>query len=228
MQRFSSFRDFDWTLLTLLGILSLISVFEIGFLAVGLVLLFLISMVDYHDLIEAVPWLYGLFLGLLLAVHLVGTTVLGAKRWIKLPGGIHFQPSEWMKLVLILSVARFFWSRAGRTPTWIDIGKLLVLVGIPLLMVFKLERDFGTALTYTPILAIGLFLGGIEFRKAAIMVLVFGSLGFVAVRYLHVLKPYQVARLTSFSDPDQDPKGTGYQVRRVVGQGRKSGDTDAG
>src|SRR5579863_3056816 len=139
MQRFSSYRDFDWTLLSLIGILSVISVLEIrsatamtkfhgfdhkqiGFLLVGVVLMFLISIIDYHVLVDAVPWLYGIFLGLLLAVRLVGTTVLGAKRWIKLPGGVHFQPSEWMKLVLILAVARFFWPRAGRGLSWADIG----------------------------------------------------------------------------------------------------------
>jgi rod shape determining protein RodA len=238
MQRFSSYRDFDWTMLSLLAILSVVSVLEIksatamtkfhGFdhkqilyLGIGLVLMFLISLLDYHLLVDAVPWLYGLFVVLLVVVKVVGTTVLGAKRWIKLPGGVHFQPSEWMKLVLILAVARFFWPRAGKGLSWGDIGKAFVLVGVPL-MVFKLESDFGTALTYVPILVIGLFLGGINFRQAAILVVAFGAIGFVGIKYLHVLKPYQVARLTSFADPDQDPRGSGYQVRQskiAVGSG---------
>jgi rod shape determining protein RodA len=127
-----------------------------------------------------------------------------------------------MKLVLILCVARFFWSRAGRGLTWLDIGKILLLVAVPLLMVFKLQRDLGTALVYVPILVIGLFLGGIQWRQAAILIVAFSTIGFVAIRYLHVLKPYQIARLTGFADPDQDPKGTGYQVRQskiAVGSG---------
>jgi rod shape determining protein RodA len=184
--------------------------------------MFLISRVDYHRLIDAVPWLYGIFLALLAAVSVVGTTVLGAKRWIKLPGGIHFQPSEWMKLVLILGVARFFWPRAGRGLTWGDIGKVFAFVGLPMLMVFKLERDFGTSLTYVPILAIGLFLGGINWRQAGILIVCFSIVGFGAIKSGKVLKPYQIARLTSFADPDQDPKGTGYQVRQskiAVGSG---------
>src|SRR5579863_1925422 len=238
MQRFSSYRDFDWTLLSLIGILSLISVLEIrsatamtkfhgfdqkqiGFLAVGVVLMFVISLVDYHALVDAVPWLYGIFLTLLIAVPIVGTRVLGAKRWIKLPGGIHFQPSEWMKLVLILAVARFFWNRAGRGLTWTDIGKAFALVGIPLLLVLK-QPDLGTSLTYVPILAIGLFLGGINLKQATILIVTFSVLGFVVVKSGKVLKPFQVARLTSFMHPELDPRGTGYQIQQsmiAVGSG---------
>ncbi len=238
MQRFSSYRDFDWPLLTLIAILSVISVLEIksatamtkfhgfdhkqiGFLAVGLFLMFVISLIDYHLLVDIVPWLYGIFLALLIAVPFVGTKVLGARRWIKLPGGVHFQPSEWMKLVLILSVARFFWPRAGRGLSWTDIGKAFALVGIPLLLVLK-QPDLGTSLTYVPILAIGLFLGGIDWRKATILIVIFAAIGFGAVKSGKVLKPFQLARLTSFMDPNLDPKGTGYQIRQsmiAVGSG---------
>src|SRR5580658_715921 len=127
MQRFSSFRDFDWPLLGMIGILSLISVLEIrsatamtkfhgfdhkqiGFLAIGMALMFLISLIDYHTLLEIAPWAYGISIVALVAVKLVGTKVLGARRWINLGGGVHFQPSEWLKLVLILSIARYFWN----------------------------------------------------------------------------------------------------------------------
>src|SRR5580658_9009030 len=238
MTRLSSYRDFDWVLLGFVLLLSLISVLEIrsatamtkfhgfdhkqiGFLAVGLVLMFLISLVDYHSLVDAVPWLYGIFLALLIAVPIVGTKVLGAKRWIKLPGGIHFQPSEWMKLVLILTMARFFWPRAGRGLSWTDIAKAFALVGVPLLLVLK-QPDLGTSLTYVPILAVGLFLGGINFRQAAILIVAFSIIGFGVVKSGKVLKPFQVARLTSFMDPDLDPRGTGYQIRQsmiAVGSG---------
>ena len=239
MQRFSSFHDFDWPLLSVIGILSVLSVLEIrsatamtkfhGFdhkqilyLCIGMVLMFLVSLVDYHRLIDLVPWLYGIFLVLLVAVRFVGTTVLGARRWIKLPGGIHFQPSEWMKLVLILAVARYFWTRGSRELSWADIGKAFLLVGIPMLLVFKLERDLGTSLTYLPIVVIGLFLGGINLRQASILILGVALLGTAVIKSGKVLKPYQVARLTSFMDPETDPKGSGYQIRQskiAVGSG---------
>jgi rod shape determining protein RodA len=239
MQRFSSYRDFDWALLGLLMLLSVFSVLEIKsatamtkfhgfdhkqifFLLVGLGLMFLISLVDYHQMIEISMWLYGAFLVLLVAVRFVGTTVLGARRWIKFPGGIHFQPSEWMKLILILVVARFFWSRAGRPLTWGDIFRVFALVGVPLLIVFKLQSDFGTSLTYVPILLAGLFLGGISWKQAGTLLLAFLLLVGGVWKSGKVLKPYQVARLTSFMNPDNDPKGSGYQIRQskiAVGSG---------
>ena len=98
MPRLSSYRDFDWVLLGFVLLLSVISVLEIKsatlhtkfhgfdhkqieFLAVGLVLMFLISLVDYHSLIDIVPWAVGVSIASLIAVKLVGTKVLGARRW---------------------------------------------------------------------------------------------------------------------------------------------------
>jgi rod shape determining protein RodA len=134
---------------------------------------------------------------------------------------MHFQPSEWVKLVLIIAVARYFANLGGRRLTWTDIFKAFVMVGIPMLLVL-IQPDMGTTLTYVPILVAGLFLGGINFRQALILstcavVLVAG-----AWSSGKVLKPYQKARLTSFVNPDNDPKGAGYQIRQsliAVGSG---------
>ena len=78
--------------------------------------MFILSLINYHRLIDWVHWIYGFCLVSLVAVLVVGTKVLGARRWIKLPGGIHFQPSEWVKLVLIVAVARYFANLAGTGP----------------------------------------------------------------------------------------------------------------
>jgi rod shape determining protein RodA len=238
MRRFLSFRDFDWTLLGFVLILSVISILEIysatmhtkfvGFhkmqilwLLGGLAAMFIFSVIDYHILVDFIHWIYGFCVFSLVAVLAVGTKVLGARRWIKLPGGIHFQPSEWVKLVLIVAVARYFVGLSGRELTWKDIFKAMALVGVPMLLVLK-QPDLGTALTYSPILIVGLFLGGIDWRKAGIILLV----GLLAVGVIwksgKVLKPYQKARLTSFMNPDNDPQGTGYQIRQsliAVGDG---------
>ncbi|MGA3346868.1 MAG: rod shape-determining protein RodA [Terracidiphilus sp.] len=237
MRRFMSFREFDWTLLGMVLILCTISVLEIysatlhtkyaGFhtkqlfyIAGGLVAIFLFSKIDYHRLLDWAPWAYGVSLLALVAVKLVGTKVLGARRWIKL-GPIHFQPSEWVKLILILAVARYFANLGGRSLTWKDIFKAFVLVGVPMMLVL-IQPDLGTALTYTPILVAGLFLGGINIRQALIL-LTCGSVFIVgAWSSGKVLKPYQKARLTSFINPDNDPKGTGYQLLQskiAVGSG---------
>jgi rod shape determining protein RodA len=238
MQRFSSYRDFDWALLGMILVLSVVSVLEIRsatamtkfhgfdhkqieFLIGGLVLMFLISLIDYHKLVEIAPWAYGVGVVSLVAVKLVGAKVLGARRWIKLPGGIHFQPSEWVKLILILILAQFFWQRAGRELTWPDLAKVFALIGIPMALVLA-QPDLGTALTYTPILLMGLFLGGITWKQAGILLLCATLVGGLAFASGKRLKPYQQARINAFLDPDTDPKGAGYQIKQsliAVGSG---------
>ena len=86
--------------------------------------MFLFAKIDYHKLIDFAPWLYGFFLLALMAVLVpgIGHKALGARRWIKV-GPMQFQPSEWMKLVIILMVARYFANLGGRSLTWKDIFK---------------------------------------------------------------------------------------------------------
>jgi rod shape determining protein RodA len=253
MRRFISLNDFDWVLLGLVLALSVISVLEIysatlhtkfvGFdknqvlwLLGGMVAMFALSLINYHRLLDIAVWAYGFGVVALVAVLAVGTKVLGGRRWIKLPGGIHFQPSEWVKLILIVVVARYFANLAGRELTWSDVFKGLAMVGIPMLLVLK-QPDLGTALTYSPILLMGLFLGGISWRKG----LIFALVAIVAIGGIwasgKVLKPYQKARLTSFMNPDDDPKGTGYQIRQsliavgaggVLGKGATKGTQTQG
>jgi rod shape determining protein RodA len=237
MRRILSFRDFDWGLLGMVLLLCTLSVFEIysatlhtkysGFyskqmlwIAAGLVIMFLFSKIDYHMLLDWAPWAYGICLVALVAVLAVGQKVLGARRWIRL-GPMHFQPSEWVKLVLVLVVARYFANLGGRSLTWKDIFKAFALVGLPLLLVLK-QPDLGTSLTYTPILVAGLFLGGINLRQALILITAATLLIGGVWSSGKLLKPYQKARLTSFLNPDNDPKGTGYQIRQsliAVGSG---------
>jgi len=237
MRRFLSFRDFDWALLGMVLLLCTISVFEIysatlhtkynGFqtkqmfwIGGGLIAMFLFAKIDYHRLLDWVPWAYGACLLALVAVLAVGHRALGAKRWIKI-GPMQFQPSEWVKLVLILAVARYFANLGGRSLTWRDILKAFVLVGLPMLLVIK-QPDLGTTLTYTPILVAGLFLGGINVRQALILSATAVVLVAGAWTSGKILKPYQKARLTSFINPNDDPRGTGYQIRQsliAVGSG---------
>ncbi len=232
-----SFRDFDWPLLGMVVLLCIISVGEIytatlntkfvGFhtkqifwIFGGLVGMFLLSKVNYHRLLEIVPWLYGFSILSLVAVRLVGTKVLGARRWIRI-GPMHFQPSEWVKLVLILAVARYFANLGGRRLSIGDILKAFLLVGVPMVLVI-IQPDLGTTLTYAPILVAGLLLGGISIRQSTVLILTGLVLIFGVWHSGKVLKPYQKDRLTSFLNPDEDPRGKGYHVRQsliAVGSG---------
>jgi len=237
MRRIMSFRDFDWALFAMVLLLCAISVLEIytatmhtkyrGFhtkqiywICGGVVAMFLFSRIDYHKLIDWIPWAYGVCLMSLAAVLLVGQKALGARRWIRI-GHMQFQPSEWVKLILILAVARYFANLGGRSLTWKDIFKAFAIVGLPMILVLK-QPDLGTTLTYMPILIVGLFLGGINVRQALILTTAGIMLVAGAWSSGKMLKPYQKARLTSFINPDNDPKGSGYQIRQsliAVGSG---------
>jgi rod shape determining protein RodA len=181
--------------------------------------MFVVSLVNYQALLEQVHWMYVVALTSLIAVLLFGQRYLGAKRWIKIPGGAHFQPSEWVKLILILAVAKYFADLQQRDLSWPDFLKAGAIVSVPMLLVLK-QPDLGTALTYLPVAIMGLFLGGMRWKQATVIFLILALL--LPVAWVKVLKPYQKERLSSFRDPDADAKGSGYQVNQsliAVGSG---------
>ncbi len=238
IHRFRRIRDLDWPLLGMVLLMSLISVLEIysatlhtqftGFderqvlwILAGLGAMLFMAVVDYHWLLDQIHWLYGFALLSLGAVLVAGQRIMGARRWIRLPGGMHFQPSEWVKLVLIVAMARYISGLSGREMTWKDVMKAILLIAVPMVLVLK-QPDMGTALTYSPILFAGLFLGGIGWKKGLILALVSVSLVTGIWRSGKILKPYQKARLTSFINPNADPRGSGYQILQskiAVGEG---------
>jgi rod shape determining protein RodA len=218
-------RDIDWGLLVIvlvicaLGVVQIYSAAlgtlwqdawwkQIVWIAIGLLLMWIATAIDYHALMTRVWALYALSLVLLLAVLLVGKQAFGSTRWIPLAPGFHLQVSEFVKLVIILLVARFMTELHSDNLEIRDLLKIMALIVIPMLLVIK-EPDLGTSLTYLPILAVGAVLAGLNWRYLAvtgIIVVLVLPVGF------HFLQPYQKARLVSFLDPDRDPRGTGYQV----------------
>src|SRR5512147_709973 len=164
MRRMISFRDFDWVLLTFvlaicaLGLLEIYSttlgtkysgahIKQIYFILGGLVLMFLVSLINYQVLLENSHWLYVISLVSLIAVAVFGKKYLGARRWIQLPGGQHFQPSEWVKLVLILALAKYFSEESDQNATLADVAKAGFIAAVPMALVLR-QPDLGTALTY--------------------------------------------------------------------------------
>jgi rod shape determining protein RodA len=191
---------------------------QLYWIAAGVGCMFIVSLFNYQALLDRVHWFYIASIASLMAVIIFGQKYLGARRWVKLPGGAHFQPSEWVKLILILSVAKYFADLSQRELSWTDFIKAGAIAGIPMLMVLA-QPDLGTGLTYLPIALMGLFLGGTSWRQAlAVAVLA----GLTMPLAWHVLKPYQRDRLTSFMQPEADSHGSGYQVNQsliAVGSG---------
>jgi rod shape determining protein RodA len=159
-------------------------------------------------MLHHVGWMYGLSVVGLLGTLIIGRQAFGSRRWIPVAGGFHFQVSEFVKLVIILLVARFLTDFKGDVLEARDMLKISGLVGIPMILVLK-QPDLGTALTYLPALVVGMFLAGLRWKYMLTIVI-------VAVAVLpagwHFLQDYQKARLISFMDPDRDPRGTGYQM----------------
>jgi rod shape determining protein RodA len=236
MRRYIRFRDFDWLLLLIVVIICSLGVLEIYsatlstkfqgmhvrqmyWISAGLILMFILSMVNYQVLLENVPWMYGIAIVSLVAVLIFGRRYLGARRWILMPGGAHFQPSEWVKLILILAIAKYFADYNERELPFRELMKAGMIVGVPMLLVLK-QPDLGTALTYVPVAIMGLFLGGMRAKHALILVVIAGIL--MPAVWHYGLKPYQKERLTSFISPEADARGSGYQVMQskvAVGSG---------
>jgi len=227
-------KDFDWVLLAAALLLSAISIAEIhsatiaqpenfflrqlAWVAVGVVFLFIVSAIDYHLIAEHIPWLYILAIGVLLYTLALGHRVSGSKSWVAL-GRVQFQPSELIKMVAVVALARYLSElRSSRYMTFIQVAKACVIVLVPMGLV-ALQPDLGTALTYLPVIAVGLFVRGV--RPAVLVSLVLGFVLVLPVSWL-ALKPYQKERIMTFLDPERDPLGKGYQVTQskiAIGSG---------
>jgi len=225
MSGYLNLRDIDWGMLVIvlvicaLGVVQIFSAAhgtpwqdawwkQIVWVGGGLLLMWVASAVDYHSLMQHITALYLLSVALLATVLVIGKQAWGATRWIPLAPGFHLQVSEFVKLVIILLVARYMTELHSDILETRELLKVLGLIIVPMLLIIK-EPDLGTALTYLPILAVGAFLAGLNWRYlAAVAVLVV----LVLPIGVHFLQPYQKARLVSFLDPERDPRGTGYQV----------------
>jgi cell division protein FtsW len=188
----------------------------IKYLIYGAIGLFLMRVLA-RDGVEKVQSFTGPLLAtsfvLVLAVHVphVGVSVNGARRWIG-PGPFQFQPSELMKLALVLYGATLLAKRPSRVHDLKDLLKpLLLVVGAAILLVVT-QPDLGTAMVIAFTTIALLIAAGIEMRRLAIIV---GSAFALVVLYA-LVKPYARARLTSFLDPWAHASGSGFQA--VQGQ----------
>jgi rod shape determining protein RodA len=181
---------------------------QIFYVCGGLILMWLVLAWDYHTLMHYVGMMYAASVVALAGTLVVGDKVFGSKRWIPLPGGVRFQVSEFVKLVIILLVARYL---TELKKDELEIREMLILAGmvlVPTALVLK-QPDLGTSLTYLAVLIGGSFIAGLRWKYVAVIAVV--TMLVLPVSW-HFLKDYQKARLVSFMDPDRDPQGTGYQL----------------
>jgi rod shape determining protein RodA len=181
---------------------------QVVYIFTGMLFLWLLLMVDYHTLMHWVPALYIVSVLGLLVTYLLGEKFYGSRRWIPLGFGFHFQVSEFVKLVIILLVARFLTDLRTDEVEIREVLKLAGLVLVPTVLVAK-QPDLGTASTYLAVLVGGVFLAGLRWKYVAAAAALATVMILVGV---HFLSDYQKARIESFLDPEQDPRGKGYQL----------------
>ncbi len=232
----SPLRHLDWILLTAVLALSLLGTLLVwaatdtnGFsrsdpfltkqalnVAIGLALMVGVSMLDYRQLrLYAPVMLVVSMLGLLAVLTPLGTMVNGSKSWISLGGGFQIEPSEYAKLSLILVGAIILGDiKQGEVrPRPRAVALAVAIAAVPLLLVAA-EPDLGVAILMLSVLVGMVTLSGVRLRWLAGL-LALGALGVFAVDKLHLLKAYQISRLTAFLHPSQDPLGSGYSARQA-------------
>jgi rod shape determining protein RodA len=195
--------------------------------AIGLALLIAVSLISYRILRAYTPLVYAAAcLGLLVVLSPLGATVNGAHSWIALPGGFQIEPSEFAKIGMILMLAVILGDLHERPsrPGVLEIALALACGGLPLLLVI-LQPDLGVTILLLVLLVGMIAVSGVRLRWLAGLGAA-GALTALAIWSLHLLKPYQVQRLTAFANPSADPRGTGYsaaQAKIAIGSGRMFG-----
>ncbi len=200
---------------------------------IGLVLMVVVSRVDYSRFRELTWGLYGLLMFIILANLALGSSTLGAQRAILLPGGFQFQASEIGKVLLILALAGFVVGRSRRIAERDTTARVMLLMLVPAFFVMA-QPDLGSAMVYIVIALAVLFVAGTPWRHfaglfALIAVAVTVALVAAPAVGVEVLKPYQVDRLTSFLSPSDVASDEGYQQEQskiAIGAGQKTGRGD--
>jgi rod shape determining protein RodA len=176
--------------------------------AIGLVLMLAVAVTDIRLWMRYAYALYFLALGLLVAVEIMGVIGMGAQRWIDL-GVIQLQPSEIMKITLVMALARYF---HGATLEEIARASFLIvplmLIGAPIALVVR-QPDLGTAIMLALTAGLIFFVAGVRAWKFS---LVIGAVVAAMPLGWSQLHGYQKRRILTFLDPESDPLGAGYHI----------------
>ncbi len=220
--------NFDWTLFSLvllLGGIGLVNIYSTGFsltdfhrtplyvkqiqwILLGVAGMAVAFFVDYRFLGRHAYAIYGISVILLVVVSAAGYTTRGSQRWIAI-GGFTFQPSELVKLTIILALAKYFdRHQLGRDCRLRELVTPLLIVMIPFLLILK-QPDLGTALILLILFLSMVFFVGIDWRS----LLTAGTGGVILAPIgWYLLKDYQKERILTFFDPERDPLGSGYHI----------------
>lgn len=183
--------------------------------AIGMALMFMVAMIPIWFLRNMAGVAYGISVLLLLAVELVGVSGGGAQRWIDL-GFMRLQPSELMKITLIMFLAAYYdWLDVKKVsrPFWVLIP--LIIIAIPVFLTLR-QPDLGTALLLIFGGAGVMFFAGVSWLYFGVVIA--AGVGLISTVFSsrgtewQILKDYQYRRIDTFLDPASDPLGAGYHI----------------
>ncbi|MBN2059298.1 MAG: rod shape-determining protein RodA [Deltaproteobacteria bacterium] len=231
-------QNFDWILLLILlliGALSAMNLYsatypirdsggfqifikQVYWFLIGFMMLLLMTTFDYHILERLAYPIYILSIILLILVLLGGKVISGSQRWLNI-GGIGFQPSEFAKIAMIITLAKYFIDNSGVKEYRLrDLWKPFFLIALPCILIIR-EPDLGSALVLVIIsFSIILFMK-VNIRSLFILIIT----SFVSAPFIwFTLKEYQKKRILTFLMPEMDPLGAGYHIiqsKIAVGSG---------
>jgi rod shape determining protein RodA len=226
------FFNFDWTLLILILVISFIGILNIysagssleifrhetlyikqaQWIIIGLIIIGIIICIDYRFICRFAYVIYAISILLLILVALYGYATHGSQRWISL-WGFSFQPSELVKLTIIIALAKYFDDHMiERSYSLKELLMPFFIVLIPFLFILK-QPDLGTALMLMFITLSMIFFIGIQWRS--LLMVVTGALILVPFSWFF-LKDYQKGRIMTFFNPEDDPLGAGYHIIQSI------------
>lgn len=184
------------------------------------VIAFSLPLVSVRFIYDSAYYVYGLCLVLLVCAVFYGHTAMGAQRWIRIGSIINVQPSEWMKLAIIMALGHYFASIQHHSVAKIKHLLLpLTMVAAPVVLILR-QPNLGTALIILFISGAMFFVAGVKIRKfIALFVVIAVCAPFV---WKYMLYDYQRQRIAVLFNPDVDPLGRGYNVAQskiAIGSG---------
>ena len=225
-------RNYDFKLLLMILALSTIGVFAVGSaqqavqqkqllgVIMGTFLMIVISLLDYRVLLKLYWLMYLGNLVLLLLVRFFGEESKGAQRWLTIPGGVRFQPSETAKILLILFFAQFIMKHIEKLNTFRIISLCVILVAIPWYLIYD-QPDLSTSIVVIVLFCIIMYAGGISFKIiAGVLAVAIPALALLVALALQpdskVLDSYQQGRILAFIYPEKYATTTAYQQLNSV------------
>lgn len=224
-------QNFDWViffsvfLLSALGLAEIYSIAlgqetldllnfkkQVVFIAVGVFLLFLFVFIDYHIFINFNKYIYFLGIFLLLSVLLFGEAIRGTRGWFYV-FGLGIQPVEFVKIILIINLSRFFSANSTRMRSF----KQLFLSGLfssVFVLLVLLQPDFGSALLLTAIWVLTVLFAGFNKKYFITIGLIF--LLFFVFMWSFGFKDYQKERILTFVNPSMDSLDQGYNATQAI------------